>query len=73
MISLTNINQKEKCTVIESIYGEVKLIKRSYESQPTLVTLNFSNLKECLDYVDKNQFQINILYSGRRKRDNEKE
>jgi len=73
MISLTNINQKEKCTVIESIYGEVKLIKRSYESQPALVTLNFSNLKECLDYVDKNQFQINILYSGRRKRDNEKE
>ncbi len=73
MISLTNINQKEKCTVIESIYGEVKLIKRSYESQPTLVTLNFSNLKDCLDYVDKNQFQINIMYSGRRKRDNEKE
>jgi hypothetical protein len=28
--------------------------------------------KDCLDYVDKNQFQINIMYSGRRKRERAK-
>ncbi len=53
-----------KCTLIETIQGEVKLIKRA---DANLTTLEFSNLKDCLDYVSKNRFQINIVHSGRRK------
>ena len=71
MIGLPTFNSREKCTVIESIYGEVKLIKRSFESRPSLVTLNFPNLQDCLDYADKNRFQINIIYSGKRKSNNQ--
>ncbi len=62
----------ETCTVIESFYGEVKLIKRSPQPQPGLVTLSFPNLKDCLDYVDKNRFQVNVLYTGNRKKEGEK-
>jgi len=73
MIWFADIIHKEKCTVIESLQGEVKLIKRSYKFGASLVTIPFHNLKDCLEYADKNRFQINIMYSGRRKRDNEKE
>ena len=72
MIGLNNTHPKEKCTVVEPIYGEVKLIKRSLESRPALVTLCFPSLKDCLDYAERNQFHINITYSGRRKEDSEK-
>jgi hypothetical protein len=71
MIGSTTIPLKENCTVIESIYGDVKLIKRSRESAPALVTLSFSNLQDCLAYADKNQFRINIVYSGRKKNQGE--
>jgi hypothetical protein len=72
MIGLNNTHPKEKCTVVEPIYGEVKLIKRSLESRPALVTFCFPSLKDCLDYAERNQFHINITYSGRRKEDSEK-
>ena len=71
MIWFADTFHKEKCTVIQSLHGEVKLIKRSYRSRPSLVTLCFSNLKDCLEYADKNQFQINIMYSGRKKKESE--
>ena len=64
MILVADTFHKEKCTVIQSLYGKVKLIKRSHESRPSLETLSFPNLKDCLEYADKNQFQINIMYSG---------
>ena len=72
MIWFTEPFHKEKCTVIQSLHGEVKLIKRSYRSRPSLVTLSFSNLKDCLEHADKNQFQINIMYSGRKKEESGK-
>ena len=65
MILVADTLHKKKCTVIQSLHGGVKLIKRSHESRPSLVTLSFPNLKDCLEYVDKNQFEINIMYSGR--------
>ena len=65
-MDIVSFDHKEKCTLIETLHGEVKLIKRAHAN---LMTLNFSNLKECLAYVDKNQFQINIVHSGRRKDD----
>lgn len=71
MIWLMEPFHKEKCTVIESLHGDVKLIKRSHKSGPSLITLRFSNLKDCLEYADKNQFQINIMYSGRKKKESE--
>ena len=58
---------KGKCTVIESMQGKVKLIQRIDESYSRLVTINFPSLKNCLEYAAKNQFQINIIYSGARK------
>jgi len=67
MIRFADIIHKEKCTVIESLQGEVKLIKRSYKSGASLVTIPFHNLKDCLEYAHKNRFQINIMYSARRK------
>ncbi len=71
MENLIQIEQRETCTVIESLYGEVKLIKRSFQPQPGLVTLSFSNLKDCLDYVDRNQFHVNVMYSGKKKKETE--
>ncbi len=71
MDNLIQTHQRERCTVIESLYGEVKLIKRSFQPQPGLVTLSFSNLKDCLEYVDKNQFEVNVMYSGKRKKESE--
>jgi len=70
MIGLRNLLHQEKCTVIESIYGDVKLIKRSRESHPALVIVFFPNLRDCLEYADRNQFQINVMYSGRKKSKN---
>ena len=64
MILVADTFHKEKCTVIQSFHGKVKLIKRSSESRHSLITLSFSNLKDCLEYVDKNQFQINIMHSA---------
>jgi len=60
---------KEKCTVIESMQGKVKLIQRIDESYSRLLTLSFLNLRNCMEYAAKNQFQINIIYSGMRKED----
>ena len=67
MVWFADIIHKEKCTVIESLQGEVKLIKRSYKSGASLVTISFDSLKDCLEYADKNRFQINVMYSARRK------
>ena len=72
MAGLDSIRFEEKCTVVESIYGEVKLIRRSLESRPALVTLCFPNLRDCLEYADRNQFQINVMYSGKKKTEDEK-
>lgn len=72
MIGQTNNLPKEKCTVVESICGEVKLIKRSCESRPALTTLCFSSLTDCLEYVDRNRFHISVMHSGRRKKENGK-
>jgi hypothetical protein len=69
MIWFADTFRQEKCTVIESLRGEVKLIKRSYQSGPRLVTLSFPSLRDCLEYADKNRFQINIMYSVRKKRE----
>jgi hypothetical protein len=69
MIWFTDTFHKQKCTVIESFHGEAKLIKRSHTFGPPLASLRFPNLKDCLEYADKNQFQINIMYSGRKKKE----
>ncbi len=69
MIWFANTFHQEKCTVIESLHGRVKLIRRSHKSGPSLVTLSFPSMKDCLEYADKNRFQINIMYSGRKKRE----
>ena len=68
IMATANLNHKEECTLIETFHGEIKLIKRSHAN---LVTLSFSNLRECLAYVDKNQFEINIMHSGKRREDRE--
>ena len=68
MIWFANTFHQEKCTVIESLHGGVKLIRRSHKSGPSLVTLSFPSMKDCLAYADKNRFQINIMYSGRKKK-----
>jgi len=65
-------NAKGRCTVIESMQGEVKLIQRIDQSYPGLVTLHFPDLKNCLEYVAKNEFKIATIYSGRRKNDRER-
>ena len=73
MIGLVGSNHKEKCTLIETVHGEVKLIKRSHDSPNNLETFKFPNLKDCLEYVDQNKFQVNIIHSGKRRSDREKE
>jgi len=67
MVWFSDITYKQKCTVIESLQGGAKLIKRSNKDGPSLVTLSFQNLKDCLKYADKNRIQINIVYSAKRK------
>jgi len=73
MINLAGSNYKEKCTLIETVHGKVKLIKRSNNSPNNLETFQFSNLKDCWEYVDQNKFQVNIIHSGKRRSDREKE
>jgi len=73
MSSLESSRQKQKCTLIESIHREVKLIKRLDESPANLVTLIFSNLENRVGYVDKNKFQIIVTHSGRRRNSGERE
>ena len=67
MSSLGSSHHKQKCTLIETIYGEVKLIIRSDDSSTDLETLKFSNLKDCKEYVDKNKFQITVTHLGRKR------
>ncbi len=55
---------KGNCTLIESIYGDVKLIRRS---DHFLQAIKFSSLKDCLEYVDKNRLQINVIHLGMRR------
>jgi hypothetical protein len=61
-------NPKGRCILIESMQGGVKLIQRIDKSASGLVTRYFPNLENCLEYVAKNQFQIDTIYSGRRKK-----
>ena len=63
-MTIAGFDPVQKCTLIETIQGEVKLIKRA---PANLTTLEFSNLRDCLDYVSENRFQINIVHSGRKK------
>jgi hypothetical protein len=71
MISLPGSDPIRKCTVIETLYGEVKLIKRRDGFPSDLITLNFSNLEDCLEYAHRNQIQINVVHSGKKKKENE--
>jgi hypothetical protein len=73
MVSLVSSDHKEKCTLIETIHGGVKLIKRSDDSPTSLETLNFSNLKDCMEYVDKNKFQITVTHFGKKRNSRERE
>ncbi len=63
-MAISSFEHKEGCTLIETFHGEIKLIKRAHAN---LVTLNFSNLNDCLAYVNNNRFEINVVHSGRRK------
>ena len=62
-----DLDKNNGCTLIETTHGAVKLIRRANDVYPTLITRNFSSLADCLKYVHKNQFQINIIHSGKRK------
>jgi hypothetical protein len=62
-----DLDKSNRCTVIETLHGMVKLIRRTHDVYPTLITSNFSNLDDCLKYVEKNRFEINIIHSGKRK------
>lgn len=73
MASLVSSDHKEKCTLIETIHGEVRLIKRSDDSPTNLETLKFSNLKDCMEYVDKNKFQIIVTHLGKKRDSRERE
>jgi hypothetical protein len=57
-------NGRGNCTLIETIQGEVKLIKRSND---LLEALRFPNLKDCLEYIDRNKLHINIIHRGKRR------
>ena len=63
-LSSEDLNRRGNCTLIETIHGEVKLIMRANEF---LEALRFSNLNDCLEYVDRNKLQINVIHSGKRK------
>ena len=67
MSSLGSSQHGQKCTLIESIHGEVKLIKRSDDSPTDLESLKLSNLKDCMEYVEKNKFQITVRHLGRKR------
>jgi hypothetical protein len=63
-LSSEDSNRRGGCTLIETIHGEVKLITRANEF---LEALRFSNLDDCLEYVDRNKLQINVIHSGKRR------
>lgn len=63
MSILDSSHHKQKCTLIETIHEEVELIIRSDDS-PNLEVLKFSNLRNCMEYVDKNKFQIAVTHWG---------
>jgi len=63
-LSPEDFNGRGNCTLIETIHGEVKLITRANEF---LEALRFSNLNDCLEYVDRNRLQINVIHSGKRR------
>jgi len=54
------------------IFGQVELIKRSDDS-PNLEILKFSNLKDCMEYVEKNKFQIIVAHLGRKRMNERRE
>jgi len=60
-------NMNNRCTVIESMHGMVKLIRRTPDGYPTLVTCDFPSLEDCLKYAESNRFEINIIHSGKRR------
>ena len=57
-------NCRGDCTLIETIQGEVKLITRSNDF---LEALGFPNLKDCLEYIDRNRLHINIIHRSKRR------
>ena len=59
--------ENNRCTLIETTHGTVKLIRRDHDVYPTLITCNFSSLDDCLKYVEKNRFEINIIHSGKKR------
>ncbi len=59
----------QKCTVIETLNGEVKLIKRSDDAPADLETLSFANLEDCMEYVGKNKFQISVTHIRRNRKE----
>jgi hypothetical protein len=63
-LSSEDSNRRGNCTLIETIHGGVKLITRANEF---LEALRFSNLDDCLEYVDRNKLQINVIHSGKRR------
>jgi len=71
MINLTDSNPRYRYTVIETIYGEVKLIRSSEQPSSNIETLRFPNLSDCMDYLNRNQFRIDVLHSGRREKKQE--
>ena len=66
MSSLDSSHHKQKCTLMETIHGEVELIIRSDDS-PNLEVLKFSNLRDCMQYVEKNKLQITVTHLGRKR------
>ena len=64
---LVDTEKNNRCTVIESPLGMVKLIRRVHNVNPTLITSNFSSLEDCLKYAEKNRFEISIIHSGKRR------
>ncbi len=68
MYRLAAHQHKQKCTLIQTMNGDVKLIKRSDDSPNDLETLRFPGLKECIEYVDKNQYEIAITHLGRKQK-----
>ena len=67
MGQLVDPDKNNRCTVIESPLGMVKLIRRARDIYPTLITSSFPSLDDCLRYVKRNRFEINIIHSGKRK------
>jgi hypothetical protein len=63
-LSSEEANRRRNCTLIETIHGEVKLITRANEF---LEAVRFYSLNDCLEYVDRNKLQINVIHLGKRR------